>query len=74
MKFSEVIAALEAGKKVQQEGSESYLQIISPNGLKPQLIEIWSNGSWSKTTLEYEGNDLAESSSSTRRRVWSILP
>lgn len=74
MKFSEVIAALEAGKKVQHEGTGTYFQIITPGGLQPRLVEVWPDGAWNRTTLEYRGQDTSvESSSSNRPGAWKVL-
>jgi hypothetical protein len=66
MKFSEVIAALEDGKKVRRENTNVYLVMAEMPGLKRQLIEVWTDGAWTHTSIEFGGDTAAEG--------WSIVP
>jgi len=66
MKFSEVIAALEAGKKVRlRESPGDYYQVVVPDaGLKAQLVHVYPDGSWVAAQIVYDGNV---------RNDWSVV-
>jgi len=54
MKFSEVIAALENGKKVAFDGDlvGAYYQMLAPApGLEQRLTHVFSDGKWALATL-----------------------
>jgi len=57
MKFSEVIAALEDGKKVRlRESPGDYYQVVVPDaGLKAQLVHVYPDGSWVEAQIIYDG-------------------
>jgi len=66
MKFSEMIAALEDGKKVRQSGIEGdYYQLVSPGqGLNRQLVYVYQDGSWENAELRFSGH---------MRNDWSVV-
>jgi hypothetical protein len=68
MKFSEVIAALEDGKKVTREGDPDgvYVQLVVPadTGLQPRLIEVYPDGSWVRVNLKFDGS---------MREAWRVI-
>ena len=66
MKFSEVIAALEDGKKVKlSESPGDYYQVVAPaDGLKVQLVHVYPDGSWVGAQLVYDGS---------LRNDWSVV-
>jgi hypothetical protein len=66
MKFSEVVRALEDGKKMQREGSGVYYELTGPPGIKKHLIEVWQDGTWAHATLEFRDEKDGEG--------WSIIP
>jgi hypothetical protein len=58
MKFSEVIAALEDGKKVRPSGIDGdYYQVVAPgDGLNRQLVYVYKGGSWENAELRFSGH------------------
>jgi hypothetical protein len=61
MKFSEAIAALEAGKDVRQSPKDDcYLRLATMGpDTRLQLVRIWQDGTWELARLVYRGDDLA---------------
>jgi hypothetical protein len=57
MKFSEVIAALEDGKKVRLRESpgDYYQEVVPVAGLKAQLVHVYPDGSWVAAQIIYDG-------------------
>ena len=54
MKFSDVIEALESGKKLQVGGASPTFQLAAV-GARRQLVQVFDDGSWQLTHLEYRG-------------------
>jgi len=67
MKFSEVIAALEDGKKLTRKCDPNgvYFQLVVPAaGLQPRLIEVCADGAWVMRDLKFIGS---------MREVWRVV-
>ena len=67
MKFSEVIAALEDGKKLTRKGDPNwvYVQLVVPAaGLQPRLVEVYADGTWVPRDLKFDG---------PMREVWRVV-
>jgi len=61
MKFSEVIAALEAGRKIKHSSSSRTYQLTVPvEGAKRQLVGVWPGGTWETAGITFNGDESVE--------------